>query len=319
MIKEFQYGINELAKNHDDPHWWRNRIEQRLIRPFHLNVYPKRTGSIRVMEEPWDNLIILDACRWDLFEEVVDTSKYDNYTTVKSLGSGTGEWTQQNFQDGEFGDTVYITSNPHTSRIAGDVFHHIEECWLDDFDEDIGTVHPEPIVEAAYEAYENFPNKRLIIHFMQPHHPFVRREATHYGGWKKDRAGNSNETDEWERPIHVWDALEMGSIDRKTVWEAYADNLRYVMGEVNKLVDSLPNRTVITSDHGNFLGERVFPVPVRLFGHTNGVRHPAVNRVPWATISGEDREITRGNVKKLERKSNRVHERLKQLGYIDVD
>jgi len=27
--------------------------------------------------------------------------------------------------------------------------------------------------DAAIEAYEQFPNKRLIIHFMQPHGPFI--------------------------------------------------------------------------------------------------------------------------------------------------
>lgn len=316
MLDRLQYGLREVLEHYDEPHWYRNRIEQRIIRPFHLGVHPGRAGSIHVMEKSWDNLIVLDACRWDLFEKVVDTTKFDQYWTVDSLGSGTGEWTQQNFAGGSFGDTVYVTSNPHTSQIAGDSFHRLYECWRDNFDDDSGTVHPEPVVEAARTAIESHPNKRLVVHFMQPHHPFVRREETQYGGWQRDYEGSEGD---WKRPIHVWDALEMGLIDRETVWEAYADNLEYVMPHVERLVDELPGRSVITSDHGNFLGERVWPVPIRLYGHTTGVRHPAVNRVPWGIVNDEEaREVINDGVNPVTERADKVtKQRLKQLGYLE--
>lgn len=316
MMDRLRYGLEEITEHYDETHWWRNRIEQRIIRPFHLNVYPKRTGSVHVMEESWDNLIVLDACRWDLFEEVVDTAQFDRYKSIKSLGSGTGEWTQLNFADNEFGDTVYVTSNPHTSRIAGESFHKIKECWRDSFDSDVGTVHPEVVAEEAITTLQQYPNKRLIVHFMQPHHPFIRHEETQFGGWQRDYKGLEG-NDDWERPIHVWDALEMGLIDRKTVWDAYADNLSYVIPHVKQLLNKLPGRSIVTSDHGNFLGERVWPVPVRLYGHTTGVRHPAVNRVPWSVVDSERRKTVDEGVTSVDESGGEVVEqRLKQLGYV---
>lgn len=75
------------------------------------------------------------------------------------------------------GDTVYVTSNHHTSKIAGDSFHRLTECHRDKLDNHIGTVHPEPAVDAALTAIESHPNKRLIVHLIQPPHSFVRRES----------------------------------------------------------------------------------------------------------------------------------------------
>ncbi|WP_186313321.1 hypothetical protein [Halorubrum salsamenti] len=53
------------------------------------------------MDEEWDNLIILDACRLDLFEETIDTGQFDEYRHVWSRGSKTDEWTYNNFIDEE--------------------------------------------------------------------------------------------------------------------------------------------------------------------------------------------------------------------------
>lgn len=110
----------------------------------------------------------------------------------------------------------------------------------------------------------------------------------------------------------------MGLIDRGTVWEAYADNLERVLNDVLALVAGLDGKTVVTSDHGNMLGERAWPVPVRLYGHPEGVRHPTLTEVPWATIDGEERrEITAGDVTAVDAVDSEVVEsRLQDLGYV---
>lgn len=43
--------------------------------------------------------------------------------------------------------------------------------------------------------------------------------------------------------------------------------------------------TVVTSDHGNHLGEFATPFPIRLYGHPEGIRTPELIRVPWLVVA----------------------------------
>jgi hypothetical protein len=268
------------------------------------------------MDEDWDTLVVLDACRADLFEEVVDTSRFDDYRRVKSLGSGTGEWTERNFTDDRFGDTVYVASNPHTSRIAGDRFYDLTEVWRESFSDEHRTVPPEAVTEAALRTYGDHPDKRLIVHYMQPHHPFITRPDLQFGHENEQFGGTR--TADVERPRHVWDALEMGRISRAEAWAAYGENLNAVMDHALRVADEVPGRTVITSDHGNLLGERVFPLPVRMYSHANGVRHPALVDVPWAVLDGERREVVAGEAASVSTSDEQsIKRRLRQLGYAE--
>lgn len=61
--------------------------------------------------------------------------------------------------------------------IANDSSHKLIELGETEFDEKMQTVLPKRIVEIAIEANENYPNKRLIVYFMQPHAPFVYEGA----------------------------------------------------------------------------------------------------------------------------------------------
>ncbi|WP_281241044.1 hypothetical protein [Haloplanus vescus] len=39
-----------------------------------------------MIDQDWDNLLILDACRADMFKAVADTECFDAYETVRSHG-----------------------------------------------------------------------------------------------------------------------------------------------------------------------------------------------------------------------------------------
>jgi hypothetical protein len=108
----------------------------------------------------------------------------------------------------------------------------------------------------------------------------------------------------------------MGLVSRERLWEAYLDNLELVLEHVWQLSDELGGRTVITSDHGNLLGERAWPVPVRLYGHPRGVRSKPLVTVPYAVIDGTRREVTSGGVGASSAADDAtVTERLRMLGY----
>jgi hypothetical protein len=314
-----RYVYDGLRRGYDDPYWWRGRFLDFVVSPVHTSVYPRRTGAVDVPAADWDTLILLDACRLDLFEERVDTDRFDEYRSVTSRGSTTREWVRQNFAGRQFGDTVYVTANPYVSREAGDAFHQLVEPWIDDFDDELNTVWPETVVEAAVDAHERYPDKRVIAHFMQPHHPFVGSPDLQFDGWQIERFEDWEDDAGGRRGPHTpWDALYRGLATREAVWEAYGDNLDVAMDALDPLLEAADGRVVITSDHGNMLGERTFPVPLRVYGHPQGIRNRELVEVPWAVIDrGERREVTDGAVgSATESEREAIEDRLEDLGYV---
>ena len=130
-----------------------------------------RVAGCDVMAEDWDNLLILDACRFDMFERA--NTIPGRLESRRSKGSATLEFVRNNFAGERHYDTVYVTGNPFVSTDAGDAFHDLYEVWRTDWDDELGTVRPEPMCEAVLRANEAYPNKRLVGHLMQPHHPFI--------------------------------------------------------------------------------------------------------------------------------------------------
>lgn len=306
MIGKLRYAFDEIRDNYQRQTWWQNRVANRIVGPIQAEFHDD--PGIRVLEEEWDTLIVLDACRADLFEEVSDTANYDSYRRVYSAGSATNEWTRANFSGQALTDCVYVTGNPVVSRHVVTAFHCFLEPWRAGFDPELGTVPPEAVVEAALDARNRFPDKRLIVHFLQPHYPFLDAPELRYAEFNQTEEvsvekANSGATD-------VWEAVGLGYESADDVWDAYADNLKCVMDAAEPLLDR-PEQTVITSDHGNMLGERMPYIPLRLYGHPSGIHHPVLREVPWAVIGGqmvdeENRQI-----------SADVEDQLRSLGYTD--
>ncbi len=284
MNRRVRKTFAEVRKNCRSFNWWRNRVFVPYVigtlTRFHPS-YPSYDEAIKVTDEDWDNLVVLDGCRADAFERVADLDRFDDYDSVVSPGSHSSEWTRHNFAGQEFGDIVYVSANPHTSKLAGDSFHKIVEMWDREFDDDAGTVPPRAMAEAARDVIDEFTDKRLIVHFMQPHGPFI---------------GSDIPDDELD--------------DR--YWEAYDQNLEFVLDTVDKLLEDLPGKTVITADHG-----QIAPGPLRdiigVSGHKPGLRHPGLVHVPWTVVEGDRRRIVGGSTD--EATAAGIDDRLQDLGY----
>jgi hypothetical protein len=272
--------------------------------------------GIAVMEQEWDNLLILDACRYDLFEAHHDFP--GTLRKVRSRGSQSREFMERNFTD-HYHDTVYITGNPFTAFLDDDVFHATINLFDEQWDDELMTIRPESMVEASLKANEEFPNKRLIVHFMQPHYPFIGergRQIDSGGITGQTRGMNTKSSD---RAPSVWSRLNSGdpAVDPETVWDAYIENFELVSGYATELAETLDGKSVITSDHGNMFGERLWPIPVRRFGHPPGVRAPGLINVPWHELPFDERRSVEHD-SPVERESvadDMVEERLRNLGY----
>jgi hypothetical protein len=287
--------------------------------PAHRKIYPKYSNAIRVIDQDWDNLIVFDACRSDLFESFIDISQFDSYETVTSLGSNTGEWTERNFCDSDyrtkFGDTVYITANISVSRrISGDNFHQIYNMWENHFVDDLRSVPPEPVIETALEARNKYPNKRLIIHILQPHCPFISRNGDDY---TRDVFEPPNE----QKTSYIWHDLAQGNVSREALIEAYGETLRIGWEAAEPLLNAFDGRTVVTSDHGNMYGERPWPYLMPIYAHPTKVRASELVEVPWGVFeaTGKRPQIIDSGVKGQSRDDEiddeTLNEQLKALGY----
>lgn len=255
-------------------------------------------GDLDVMNEKWDILIILDACRYDYFNEI--NSVDGSLSKRNSPGSMSKEYIDQSFCGRELHDTVYVTANPFVSKIPEGTFYDIISHAGDFWENDIDTVPPERMIQATRTALDKYPNKRIISHFMQPHHPFL----SDFG-----RKMNSN--------LH-WQGSQFFPINCTSddIRRAYRENIEYVLNKMESITEYTDRETVITSDHGELMGERLFPIPIKGWEHPKSLYVEELIEVPWLRIPGENRKIVSEqpkNHKSIDHET--LNRRLKQLGY----
>lgn len=307
--------VGELRENGGNWGWWRGRIRRYINEPVQQSLSP-RSESTNFLDKQWDTLVIIDGCRADLFEELNFDNSFDHYERVRSNASATPEWLQHTFN--EHGDIVYISSNPMVSRHQPDAFHEMVEVWRDNLDPETSVVPPEAITEAALKAREEYPNKRLIVHYLQPHYPFIGYPDLNYTNMTYDDLGLDAKNHQHEDIASTWDALREGLVEKDETLEAYAENLKVVMEDVNSLLNQLDERVVVTSDHGNMYGGRSWPVPIRVFGHPRNLRLGELVTVPWGVDEGPRREIKNDSVSAESNATDEtVSERLQGLGYLE--
>jgi hypothetical protein len=132
-----------------------------------------------VMKESWDYLIVLDACRHDYFKREYEKFFQGELENRISLGSATPEWCRKQFK-GYFPDIIYISGNPYINSkkaIAGfdakKHFYKVIDVWDFGWNEELWTVTPEKITAVTLNSIDEFPKKRRIIHYLQPHVPYI--------------------------------------------------------------------------------------------------------------------------------------------------
>ncbi|MFB6202717.1 MAG: hypothetical protein ABEI98_12000 [Halorhabdus sp.] len=268
--------------------------------------YGAELSAAPVLEADWDLLVVLDACRADLWTEVVSTESDLPVGTSRIAPGGTStEWLTKVFQESApdaLGEIAYVTGNPYSDDyVDGEALAYLDEVWRYGWDDDLGSIPPREITDAAIEASRSDNPDRLIVHYMQPHFPSLVTDRD-----------DGIAVDEWgERSLSVWDDLRFGNRSPTAVWDAYRGNLRLVLDDVRLLLSNVDaNRAVITADHGNAFGER------GIYGHAAGLALPPLRKVPWAVTSATDQEAYEPTPTHDTKpaKAN-VTRRLEELGY----
>lgn len=254
-----------------------------------------------VMPEEWDNLLLLDACRYDFFEKrnTVEGRLEGRF----SRGTMSWDFMEENFVGETLHDTVYVTANPYVDDLPEGIFHAIDDSPLTDgWSDEKGTSLPETVTEAALRAGEEYPHKRLIVHYMQPHRPYLGETARQI----------------YQRLPRMEDTFsEVGKeVTEDELRSAYGETLEIALNEVERLLETVGGRSVVSSDHGELLGERPHPLLEPMFGH-GFPRCEELCKVPWLVVEGDGRRDVRADppITGSELDEETVKDRLEALGY----
>jgi hypothetical protein len=247
------------------------------IRELNRVLTPDTTAGVDVFEQDWDNLIVLDACRYDYFADRCDLN--GDLQKRMSKGSATREWVEANF-DRQLYDTVYVSANGWFLQLGFDEnLHAYVSLHEEEYRNDVGTVPPSLVTDEATDAAAEYPEKRLVVHYVQPHAPYMGPTGREYFG---DVRG-----------MNIYDMLrEIDDPKRRKIEKlrmAYRENLDLVLDEVSTLLETLDGKTVVTADHGELLGERRLTHPLRDYGHPTEIRVPELVDVPWLVCESDSR------------------------------
>jgi len=272
------------------------------------------------MNEDWQYLIILDACRYDYFEKNYKRFLDGKLECRKSPAIWTIEWLNNTFTK-KYDNLAYISpvsfcnSFSEPVRHKGITFHgkkhftKVYDVWKEEYgwNKEKQTILPPTINKITRKETMKHPNWRFIIHYFQPHAPFLsldkvielrkdlatpRDKRTQKKRYYKNL---SNLLHKWFGTSFLWyvalflginpttpmeSAWRLVDHNKKKLKKLYEWNLIFVLIYVSELIEHLPpGKVVITADHGELLGEKKF------WGHgPPKPRLPELTMVPWMVI-----------------------------------
>lgn len=266
-----------------------------------------------INEWEWNFLIVLDTCRYDYFEKVFEDYFSGELRKVVSSGSVTGEWYKNTFTE-VWEDTVYVSANPNINSYpdygldSEKRFAEVIDVWDWGWDENKSTVYPSEVNKGVDKARRKFPDHRYIVHYMQPHGPYLSLDLS-YRRDKQPVTEKISSKPSFSSRIRNFIGRSIRDIlGARVAWkisdfffgfqrsepigravmdvgvdglkEAYEENLRIALKEISFLLQDISSdrKVVITSDHGELLGED------GEFGHIKNRREDPLIEVPWLEV-----------------------------------
>ncbi len=251
-----------------------------------------------ILDRDWDVLLLLDACRYDYFEILCP---FKGKLTPFDIGcNGTKKYMQMNFSSPECSDVVFVNHLIlFPEWVNTSLFHAVIDahniCWNQDY----GTVLPEDNSRVGLETINKYPDKRIVIHYSQPHDPFLDRNTTIIKRKTHKQIVYRNSRTAWAAkrlnslknifpPMPFWyiekvfgSSAGIGEIYFSEGFaglkKSYEYNTIRALNSMKKIVDIRDKKVVITSDHGKMLGEG--------FMYSHGYWTPkVVTTVPWFEV-----------------------------------
>lgn len=276
-----------------------------------------RVAGDTIWHREWDVLLILDACRYDVFDDLYESDSRFDIGSMRSAGSASPEWMLNNF-DAKYAeamaDTAYVTGNPYSAECLGhEYFGHVEEVWRSHWDDEEGTVLPDVVSDEAIRVWDTVDPERMIVHYMQPHKPYVpapdsARMETDDFTFNLIKVFASRALGTY--PDFKKAEARRGSISDDELRELYRENLKYVVESLDEtILRYIDADIVISADHGELLGED------GVYHHPAYMRYPELREVPWVSVERPpDGQYTPTRQPK-NRDETRIDGKLADLGY----
>lgn len=243
-------------------------------------------NSIDLLKADWDVLLILDACRYDFFERIYKDIIQQECTLKKArtFCSGTFDWMENNFRNKDCSNVIYINCIVMFDKfMPNDTFFKVVKVWQSGWDYEYGTITPQNMTDEAMFQTKLHPRKRIIVHYHQPHPPYLLSEYKNIDKILTPKQIQLNVKENgfgflYQGKMRKWFGYERawrwliklgiepldyyGKIYKKFGKEGlirgYTENLKIVLRDVVELLEfihifQLNKKVVITSDHSHNL------------------------------------------------------------------
>lgn len=267
-----------------------------------------------LLREQWDVAIILDACRYDVFKEVYKQYLPKGKLVTRVGGSDTLDWLHSVFNGYGKYDIVYVSAHPGIngkgvawgSFNGSEKFYKVYDAWINGWDWEIGSSLPDEVAKIAVEIISENPDRKILIHFLQPHFPYRKAPCPCTYSDLKGVKNSPKFGLLLERvlrniiqilganfsPLRVatWKLKKILNLNfledlAEIYWREYAvsdlrhfykDNLEWVLESTVKIIEEFNDlKIVVTSDHGEAFGEH------GEFFHLYKTNNPVVRLVPF--------------------------------------
>ena len=267
-----------------------------------------------IPERDWDNCLILDAARYDLFKKHNTLS--GNLDVSYSIAASTAEYLRKTFKNKEYPDIVCVTSQPkYRKEFVENSFHEVIHVWKNDWDQEYRMVLPEIMNRRVLETIEKFPNKRILAHYIPPHGPYIGETGQQMPPHRIHLGSDLNDENK-EKPW-LKDLIIDGEVTKEEYKRAYEENMEIAISGIKEIVADLPGKTVVTADHGQAFGHLS---EFGVVGHPSNLHIRPLIEVPWlVNHSGNRKDLESGDIadNQIDISDSVVQERLEDLGYVE--
>lgn len=220
-----------------------------------------------IEKKDWDVLIILDACRYDIFSiQLHNTMLNGKLCQVNSNSANTEEW-YRNYWGENHKDIILISAHPRAFAT---------ECHYNFFQsyglwDKRNWIEPEVALKKLIQIQDQY-DKKFLVHLIPPHLPYIGEKGKEFlkelgvegsgiNVYKKvEEYGKENG---WRRP-----------------YECYVENVQTVLEIIEEYIPKIKGKIVISADHGELIGD------YGIYNHN--YRCFEIFHVPWFKVKKND-------------------------------